>query len=156
MSTLIQDLRCPESQVKDLSTLIQGLRCPESQVKDLSTLIQGLRCPESRSQRLEHNNVGPAMPSAPSRKRLEHEGTEPRKPEKYRPGEDRPGKRSKQNNQSQVRRCPPNVERTSKGNLKDMNELAIEALMDHKVPLRSILDLCHDLRKKCSKTGRKR
>ena len=48
LSTLIQGLRCPESQVKDLSTLIQGLRCPESQVKDLSTLIQGLRCPESQ------------------------------------------------------------------------------------------------------------
>ena len=67
---------------------------------------------------------------------------EPRDPEKNRPGQNRPGKRSKQNNQSQAKERLPNVKRASKGNLKDMKELAIEALMDHKVPLKSILDLC--------------
>ena len=91
------------------------------------------------------------MPEKLSRKRLDHECMEPRKPEKCRPGQDRPSKRSKQNSQSQVRGCPPKVKRTSKGNLKDMNELAIEALMDHKVPLRSILDLCLRFNKKVFK-----
>ena len=32
-----------------------------------------------------------------------------------------------------------------------MNELAIEALMDHKVPLRSILDVCQRFKEKVFK-----
>ena len=68
-----------------------------------------------------------------------------------RSGQDRPSKRSKQNSQSQERKCPPNIEGSSKGNLKDMNELPIEALMDHKVPLRSILDLCPQFKEKAFK-----
>ena len=111
----------------------------------------GLEMPGEPSQRLEHNNTGSAMPRKLSRKKLDHKCIEPGKLEKYRPGQDRPGKRAKQNSQSQVRRCPPNVKRTSKGDLKDMNELAIEALMDHKVPLRSILDLCPRFKEKVFK-----
>ena len=96
-------------------------------------------------------NAGPKMPGGLSRKRLDHDWMEPRDPEKNRPGQNRPSKRSKQNNQSQAKERMPNVKRASKGNLKDMKELAIEALMDHKVPLKSILDLCPRFKEKVFK-----
>ena len=111
----------------------------------------GPEMPGEPSQRLEHNYTGSEMREDLSKKRLEHECVEPQKPEKCRPRQDRPGKRSKENSQSQEREWPPNVEGSSKGDLKDMNELAIEALMDHKVPLKSILDLCPRFKEKVLK-----
>ena len=149
----------PEEPSQRLEHTYTGPQMPGEPSQRLEHTYIGPEMPGEPSQRLEHTYTGPEMPGEPSqtlehtytgsevpgelsRKRLDHECMEPRKPEKYRSGQDRPGKRSKQNSQSQVRRCPPNVKRSSKGNLKYMNELAIEALMDHKMPLRSILDPC--------------
>ena len=111
------------------------------------------------SQRLEHNDTGSEMPGEPSQKceqknagpkmlkrsgtkRVDHDRKDPRNPENNRLGQSKCSKRPKQDGQLQGKECPPNDKRTSKRNLKNMKELAIEALLDHKVPLKSILDLC--------------